>query len=306
MKERVGFVGLGQMGAPIAANLLQAGYGLRVYNRTASKAEPLLAKGAQLASSPANSVEEGGLAFSMVSDDAAMLAMTEGADGILSRLGRGGVHVAMSTLSPALAARMEATHQEVGAHYVAAPVFGRPDAAAARRLWVVTAGDGGALARVRPLLEATSQGVFEVGTKPSAANVVKVSGNFLIASAMEAMAEAFTLGEKNGVPRTRMAEIMGETLFACPIYQGYGGAIAEHRYSPASFPLPLGLKDVDLALDAAARSRTPLPLGQLVQRRLVSALAHDRGALDWAALAIGVSEEAAAPVRPHTSEDRGE
>ena len=294
MTERVGFVGLGHMGAPIAGNLLHAGHALRVYNRTASKADPLVAKGAERASSPAETVTPGGIVVSMIADDAAMEAVTEGPDGILSRLGASGVHVAMSTLSPALAERLAKAHREKGAYYVAVPVFGRPDAAAARKLWACAAGDKDAVARVRPLIEATSQGVFDIGDDPSAANVVKLGANFLIAAAMEAMAEAFTLAEKNGVPRERMAEVIGKTLFACPIYQGYGAAIAAHRYSPPGFALRLGLKDVNLALDAAAGSRTPMPLAHLVQQRLVSAMAHDRADLDWAALALGASEDAAA------------
>ena len=296
MTERVGFVGLGRMGAPIAENILNAGSALRVYNRTASKTDPLVSKGAERASSPADAVTPGGIVVSMIADDAAMLAVTEGPDGILSRLGPGGVHVAMSTLSPALAERLAKAHREKGAHYVAAPVFGRPDAAAARKLWACVAGDKDAVSRVRPLLEATSQGVFDIGVEPQAANVVKLGGNFLIAAAMEAMAEAFTLAEKNGVPRERMAEVIGKTLFACPIYQGYGAAIAAHRYVPPGFALPLGLKDVTLALDTATRSRTPMPLAHLVQQRLVSALAHGRADLDWAVLALGASEDAAAPM----------
>ncbi|AKU92452.1 NAD(P)-dependent oxidoreductase [Vulgatibacter incomptus] len=292
MTSRIGFVGLGHMGSPIAENLIRSGHSLRIFNRTSEKVAPFVEMGAEQAATPADAASPGGIVFSMIANDRVMEIVTLEEHGILERLGKGGVHVSMSTLSPALARKLEKAHRERGAEYVAAPVFGRPEAAAARKLWICVAGAAGARARVRPLMEELGQGVFEVGDEPAEANVVKLANNFLIAAAMEAMAEAFTLGEKNGVPREKLAEIVGKTLFACPIYQGYGKAIAEERFEPAGFGLMLGLKDVKLALDTAEESQVPMPLAQLVHGRLLSAMARGRGKLDWAALALGAKEDA--------------
>src|SRR5580704_13559825 len=200
MKETVGFIGLGSMGLAMATNLLKAGHRLRVYNRTAAKAQPLLEQGAVLARSPAEASEPGGIVVTMVSDDAALEAVTLGVDGLLSRLGNG-VHLSMSTVALRTSRHLASLHQERGTHYIASPVFGKPEVAAAAKLWIVTSGDATARARVRPLQEAMGQRVFEFGEEPSAANVIKLAGNFLLGAAIEAMAEAFTLAQKHGVPR---------------------------------------------------------------------------------------------------------
>jgi 3-hydroxyisobutyrate dehydrogenase-like beta-hydroxyacid dehydrogenase len=175
---------------------------------------------------------------------------------------------------------------------LAAPVFGRPEAAAAKKLWICISGNGAAKERVLPLLNELGQKVFDFGEQIGAANVVKLTGNFLIVSALEAMAEAFTLAEKNGIERTQVAELFGQTLFACPIYQNYGRAIAQEQYEPAGFKLSLGLKDVDLVLQTAQESQMPMPLASLVHDRLIAAVAKGRGDIDWTGLALGVSEEA--------------
>jgi len=192
MKETIGFIGLGGMGLAIATNLLKAGFGLRVYNRTAEKARDLLELGAQLARSSAEAVSPGGIVVTMVSNDQAVEEVTLGANGFLGQLGDG-VHVSMSTIAPRTARRLAGLHRERGAGYVASPVFGKPEVAARAQLWVVTSGDAAARARVRPLQEAMSQQVFDFGDDPGAANVIKLAGNFLLGAAIEAMAEAFTL-----------------------------------------------------------------------------------------------------------------
>jgi 3-hydroxyisobutyrate dehydrogenase-like beta-hydroxyacid dehydrogenase len=215
-----------------------------------------------------------------------------GEGGILEKLGSGGVHISMSTVSPATAGRLAQQHEQHGSHYLAAPVFGRPEAAAAKKLWICLSGNGAAKERVLPLLNGLGQKVFDFGEQIGAANVVKLTGNFLIVSALEAMAEAFTLAEKNGIERTQVAELFGQTLFACPIYQNYGRAIAQEQYEPAGFKLSLGLKDVDLVLQTAQESQMPMPLASLVHDRLIAAVAKGRGDIDWTGLALGVSEEA--------------
>src|SRR5208283_4926687 len=220
MTQKIGFVGLGAMGLPMATNLLAAGFHLTVYNRTASKAEPLVAKGAHRA------------------------ARAE-------RLAPDGIHISMSTVSPATTRELVAYHASRGSVMVAAPVFGRPSAAQARQLRICVSGSADARAKVRPILEAMGQEVFEFGDNPGAANVVKLAGNFMIAAALEAMGEAVVMMRKSGVDPAAALEMLAKTIFAAPVYQGYGPMIAHGRFSPAGFRLPLGMKDIDLALQTA-------------------------------------------------------
>jgi 3-hydroxyisobutyrate dehydrogenase-like beta-hydroxyacid dehydrogenase len=228
----------------------------------------------------------------MLANDQALEEVVLSEGGILEKLGSGGVHISMSTVAPATAQRLAQQHEQQGSYYLATPVFGRPEAAAARKLWICLSGNGAAKERVLPLLNGLGQKVFDFGEQVGAANVVKLTGNFLIVSALEAMAEAFTLAEKNGIDRTQVAELFGQTLFACPIYQNYGRAIAQEQYEPAGFKLSLGLKDVDLVLQTAQESQMPMPLASLVHDRLIAAVAKGRGEIDWTGLALGVSEDA--------------
>jgi len=292
MNKVIGFVGLGNMGLPMASNLVEAGYTLRVYNRTAQKAQPLIAQGAELADNPANVVEPDGIAITMLSNDQALEEVVLGENGILDKLGSGGIHLSMSTVSSATANKLAKHHEQRGTHFLAAPVFGRPDAAAARKLWICLSGNGVAKERVLPLLNILGQGIFDFGEEVGAANVVKIAGNFLIISAIEAMAEAFTLAEKNGVERTQIADLFSQTIFGCPIYQNYGRLIATEQYEPAGFKLSLGLKDVTLALQTARDSQMPMPLASLLHDHLMASVAKGRGDIDWTGLALNISEEA--------------
>ena len=291
MSEVIGFIGLGGMGLPMATNLIESGYRLRIYNRSVQKAQPLTEKGAEVVDSPAKVVEPGDIVITMLANDQALEAVTLGNDGIVNKLG-GGIHLSMSTVSPATAKSLAEQHEKQGSHYLAAPVFGRPDAAMARKLWIALSGNGVAKERVRPVLDKLGQGVFDFGEEAGAANVVKLAGNFLIISAIEAMAEAFALAEKNGIDRTQIANLFGQTLFACPIYQNYGRAIAQEQYEPAGFKLSLGLKDVTLALQTARESQMPLPVASLLHDRLIAAVAKGKGDIDWTGLALSISEEA--------------
>jgi 3-hydroxyisobutyrate dehydrogenase-like beta-hydroxyacid dehydrogenase len=291
MKETVGFIGLGGMGLPMATNLLRAGFGLRVYNRNAEKTRPLLDKGAVLAHSPAETVEPGGIVVTMVSDDAAIEAVTLGEKGFLGRLGEG-IHLSMSTIAPRTARRLADLHREQGAHYVASPVFGKPQVAAEAKLWIVTAGDVAARARVRPLQEAVSQRVFDFGEDPGAANAIKLAGNFLLGAAIEGMAEAFTLAQKHGVPRQDTYEFFTQTLFDCFVYRAYGQLVASEHYQPVGARPSLIRKDYGLVLDAAAEKLVPMPLASLIHERLTARVAKGRDDLDWASFAREVSENA--------------
>ena len=292
MSDTIGFIGLGQMGEPMARNLMRAGFKLRIYNRTPEKGAALIGEGASAATRPSDAVEPGGIVVSMVANDNALEEIVVGDGGFGAALGQGGVHVSMSTVSPATARRLVELHGRYGSTYVAAPVFGRPEAAAARKLWVCAAGAQAAKERVRPVLEALGQGIYDLGEDPGGANVVKLAGNFLILSAVEAMAEAFTLAQKNGVDRAAVAKLFGETIFACPIYQNYGRIIAAEVFEPAGFKATLGMKDINLVLDTAEASSTPMPLASMLHGRLLSALAKGRHELDWTAIALESTEAA--------------
>ncbi len=290
--ETVGFVGLGQMGTAMAANLLHAGFGLRVYNRTPEKAQPLVAQGATLAHSAKEAATPGGIVISMLTDDRAVEKVTTGGEGFGGSLGPDGIHVSMSTISPATARNLSEYHAHHGGHYVAAPVFGKPDAAMSAKLWIAVAGNGAAKARIRPLLDAMAQGVYDFGEDAGAANVVKLAGNFMFGAAIEAMAEAFTLAEKNGVARQQIFEMFTQTLFACPAYVNYGKMIASEHYQPVGAAPALIRKDMHLVLQTALSSDVPMPLASLIQDRLTSTIAKGRNDIDWAGFAQEVSDSA--------------
>ncbi len=228
----------------------------------------------------------------MVSDDRAVEEVTLGENGLLARLGPGGVHVSLSTISPRLSRRLAPLHLEKGARYLASPVFGKPEVAAQAKLWIVVAGDAAAKARVLPMQQAMGQRVFDFGDDPGAANVVKLSGNFLIGAAVEAMAEAFTLAQKNGVPREQVYELFTQTLFDCFVYKGYGQLVAAEHYQPVGAKPSLIRKDYGLVLEAAADALAPMPLAQLIHDRLTATVAKGRDDTDWAGFAREVSEAA--------------
>ena len=289
----IGLIGVGAMGEAMGANLLRAGFGLRVWNRTASRCDALVALGALRVASPAEALSgPDGIVVSMVADDAALRAVVDGPQGLAEALGAGGLHVSMSTIAPDTARAIQATHIARGTAYVAAPVFGRPDAAAAKKLFVLSAGAIAARERARPILEAMGQAVIDLGDDPVHANVVKLGGNFMIMGMIEALAETLGLAEGHGVPRQTMVDVLTQTILPAPLVANYGRQIAGHAYSPARFRLALGLKDADLVLGAAREANVPMPLAQLMQGRLLSAVARGRGEWDWTGAALGVAEDA--------------
>ena len=295
MTEKIGFIGLGNMGHALAQNLLADGYDLKVYNRTPEKADDLVKKGATLVSKPAEVVSKGGIVITMLSNDQAVEEIVFGEGGILPRMKEDTIHLSISTLGPDTARKLAKAHEEYGSKYVSSPVFGRPDAAATRKLWVCTAGPQAAKERVQPILQALSQGVYDFGEDVGAANIVKLAGNFMIVSAMEAMAEALTLGEKNGIERSALINMLTQTLFTGRIYQNYGQAISQKRYMPAGFFMELGLKDINLALKTAEEANMPMPLASLLRDRFMVGMAKGREKMDWSALSLGVSEDAGLP-----------
>jgi 3-hydroxyisobutyrate dehydrogenase-like beta-hydroxyacid dehydrogenase len=292
MTQKIGFVGLGAMGLPMASNLIAAGYHLTVYNRTASKAEPLIAQGAHRAARAGDVARPGGIVVSMLADDASLEALVTGEDALAEHLGPDGIHISMSTVSPAITTKLARVHAQHESTLVSAPVFGRPNAAAAKTLRICTSGPAAAKARIRPLLEAMGQDIFDFGEEPGAANVVKLAGNFMIAASFEAISEALTMVQKSGVDPVAAIEMLTSTLFASPVYQGYGAMIAHHKFTPAGFRMPLGLKDIDLVLKTATEANVPMPAANLLRDRFVSALAKGRADLDWSAIALGAADDA--------------
>jgi 3-hydroxyisobutyrate dehydrogenase-like beta-hydroxyacid dehydrogenase len=280
----MGFIGLGAMGEPIARNLIKAGHALKIYNRTRSRVTALVSAGATVAETPAQACTAGVVA-SMLADDAAVESVVFGAHGILEGLPPGGVHISHSTISTNLSHRLTVAHRQREQSFVAATVFGRPDAAQAGRLIVVAAGPPEAVERCRGPLEAIGRKLFVIGPEAPSANTAKLAGNFLIVSMLESLGEAFAFLRKSGVDPAAFLEIMAGSFFQSPIYENYGKLIAGQRYEPAGFKLSLGLKDVRLMLAAADEVAAPMPIASLVRDNLISAMAQGFGDLDWSALA---------------------
>jgi 3-hydroxyisobutyrate dehydrogenase-like beta-hydroxyacid dehydrogenase len=291
---QVGFIGLGHMGSGMAANLLRAGHEVTVFNRSAQKRRPLVDLGAREAQTVAAACT-GEVVITMLADDSALRSVTLGEHGILDTLRRGATHISMSTVSVELTRDLTQAHAHAGQQLVAAPVFGRPDAAAAAKLFIVAAGAPAAVATCQPLLDAMGQRTFPFGTEPAAASLVKLAGNFMIAATIETLGEAVALTAKGGVEPARFVDLLTSTLFAAPVYRTYGALIAESRFQPAGFAAPLGLKDVRTLLAAAESLRVPMPLGSLLNDRFLRLLAQGGEALDWSAISQLAAADAGLP-----------
>jgi 3-hydroxyisobutyrate dehydrogenase-like beta-hydroxyacid dehydrogenase len=280
------------MGAGMALNLLRAGHDLTVYNRTPGKALALISEGARAATSVADACA-GDVVITMLSDDAAVAGVTFGKDGVIDTLPPGAIHISMSTISVALSERLAAAHAEAGQRYVAATVFGRPEAAAAGKLFVVAGGAPDAVDACMPLLRVLGQRTYLIGDKPQDANLVKLSGNFLMASVIESLGEAMALVGKAGIDRHEYLGFLTSTLFPAPAYQTYGQLIADGNFAPARFAAPLGFKDIRLTIAAAEHLRVPMPLASLLHDRFVRLLAEGGEGLDWSGIGQLAAQDAA-------------
>jgi 3-hydroxyisobutyrate dehydrogenase-like beta-hydroxyacid dehydrogenase len=280
---KVGFIGLGQMGAGMATSLIRAGHELTVYNRTREKAQPLAALGAKVADRIAEACR-GEVVFTMLADDRSVEGVTLGSEGIERHLASGAIHVSCSTISVQLAEKLTAVHAKAGQSFVSVPVFGRPPVAATGKLFVVAAGQKSAVERITPLLESIGQKLCVLSERPRDANLLKLSGNFLITAMIEALGEMLALVEKGGLDRRVCMDFLTSTLFDAPIYRNYGGMLVERRFTPAGFAAPLGQKDVRLVLGAAEDLSVPLPLASLVRDRFLRLIAQGGERLDWAAI----------------------
>ena len=287
---KVGFIGLGNMGSGMAANLLKAGHDVTVYNRTANKAQALVAQGAHIAGKVADACE-GDVVMTMLADDSSVERVAFGDGGMVANLRGGAIHVSCSTISVALSEKMAAAHAEKGQRFVSAPVFGRPEAAKAAKLFVAVAGAADAVDACVPLFDAIGQRTFRFGEKPSDANLVKLSGNFLISSVIEALGEAMALVGKAGLDQHQYVDFLTSTLFNAPIYKTYGALIADKKFEPAGFAAPLGFKDNRLVLAAGETLRVPLPLASLIYNRFLTLLARGGDKLDWSAFSQLAAED---------------
>lgn len=289
---KIGFIGLGHMGGNMAARLCQAGMEVTVYNRTPERMQPILGQGAKAASSIAEACAVD-VVFSMLSDDVALEAVALAAGGIADSLKPGAIHVSCSTVSVAFSARLAVAHRERGQGYLAIPVFGRPQAAAAGQLFLVAGGEQALLAKVQPLLDVIGQRTYHLSTQPEAANLVKLAGNFLLASMIESLGEAVALVEKGGVDPRQYLEMLTTSIFNVPVYKNYGGMIVERNFSPPGFAALLGQKDMRLLLAAAEKLQVPLPFASILRDRFVALRAQGGENLDWSAIGAQAARDAA-------------
>ena len=279
---KVGFVGLGQMGQAMAGRLLEAGHELTVYNRSRAAAEPLRIRGAQVAAEPMEALEAE-IVVTMLADDAAVEAVWITPD-LVGRMPPTGIHLNMASVSLQMGKRLTALHAAAGSQYVSAPVFGRPPAAARGLLDVVAGGPEAAIARCQPIFSVLGRNTFTVGAEPYQANLVKIARNFLLATVIASLGEAFALVRKSGIDPATFLSIITSTSFSAPVYKSYGRMMVDKAFAPTTFPLRLGLKDVELALAAGSDTGVPMPAAGLIREQHLGAIAGGFGEQEWAAL----------------------
>lgn len=288
---KLGFIGLGRMGSAMAANLVRAGHEVTVFNRTPGKSSALVALGAQEAATLAGACR-GEAVITMLADDEAAANIAMGSGGLVENLSKGAIHLSMSTISVAMSDRLAQAHAQSGQRYVAAPVFGRPDMAAAAKLFIVTAGDPQAIDTCRSVFDALGQKTSTIGGVPSAANLVKLTANFLQAAVIESLGEAIALIGKAGIDRRAYVDLLTSTIFTAPAYKIFGPLIADGTFGTAAFAAPLGYKDIRLALAEAETLRVPMPLASLLHDRFLRLFAQGGDNLDWSAIGGLASQDA--------------
>jgi len=287
---KIGFIGLGKMGRVMATRLLDAGHDLTVYNRSSAAAEPFRAKGATIAQQ-ASGVLGAEIVITMLADDAAVEAVWI-APGLVGKLPASSIHLNMASTSLRLAKRLAELHQAAGGQYVSAPVFGRPPAAATGQLDIVAAGAGASIARCQPVFSALGKQTFVIGTEPYQANIVKIARNYLLATVVESLGETFALVHKSGVEPAAFLDVITRTSFDAPAYKNYGRLMVERKFEDPTFVLRLGLKDVELAIEAGGDTRVPLPMADVIHEQHLGAIAQGFGEKEWAALGDYIAQRA--------------
>jgi 3-hydroxyisobutyrate dehydrogenase-like beta-hydroxyacid dehydrogenase len=303
--ESIGFIGLGRMGSAMAANLVEAGCKVRAYVHRPERMKELTGRGLEATADIAD-LFACDFVISMLPDDSAVREIVFGRDagpglkGLSFGLKPGAIHVSMSTISTAAAAEVAAEHARCNQGYVAAPVFGNPDAAKARQLYIIAAGAPADVERCRPIFDILGQQSFVVGTDPTAANLIKLAGNVMTASTLELLGEVFALIRKRGLDPAQFLEIMTSSMFGSRVHRIYGDKLAAQRYAPSGFVIPLALKDVRLALAEAEAASVPMPSVSVVRDRLIAGMARGYSGLDWSALGLIAAEEAGLPLENAT------
>jgi 3-hydroxyisobutyrate dehydrogenase-like beta-hydroxyacid dehydrogenase len=286
---RIGFIGLGNMGEPMARNLIRAGHRLTIYNRTRQRAETLESEGARVADTPADAAADAEVLITMLADDRAVRSVLLGAGPeqtpAIDALAPEAIHMSASTIGIECSKELEREHRVRRQGYVATPVIGRAEAARDKALWVIAAGAEDAVERCRPLMEALSRGITIAGREPWKANLTKIGVNFMLATVLETFGEAYAMLEKSGLDLHAFLDVVNNGAFRSPVYANYGAMIADRKYEPAGFSLKLGLKDTELALEAAKTVQAPLPFASVLRDHYLQALAYGHGELDWSALA---------------------
>lgn len=280
---RVGFIGLGKMGAGIARNIQKAGFPITVYNRTATKTGPFVEAGATLAASPREAAEHADVVFTCLMGDDSVREVLDGDEGLLAGLGPASIHVGLSTISPACATELARLHAHHGSEYLAAPVIGRPDVADAGELRTFVAGNADAISRCSPIVETYTSAVLPVGADHAVANAMKICVNYVVSCVIELMGQVLTFGEKSGVGAPQLAMLM-KSLFPVPAFQEYAERIQARDFEPAGFAMTGGLKDVELFLEAASDLHVPLPFANIVRDKLLTAISSGMSDLDWSAI----------------------
>ncbi len=292
---KASFIGLGRMGQVLAARLLDAGVQLTVYNRSPAKCGELGARGARVAASVAEACAGGEPVFTMLADDNALRAVALGRDGLLAHMPKGAVHVAMGTHHIGTLREIAEEHRRAGHFLIAAPVLGRPAVAAAGKLGIIAAGPEAALTSVLPLFSVIGRRTFRAGEDPGSASLLKLCNNFVLASAIEAMGEAFALAERTGIEPTTLRDVLTDGLFGCLAYESYSKQIVERAWDTVNFSASLGLKDLELVLAAAEAAAMPLPLASLCRDRLLGAVANGNGERDWSVMTVEHARSAGLP-----------
>lgn len=292
MKQSIGFIGLGSLGTPIALNLAESGHTLFVYNRTQARTEPLKAKGAIVCEKISSLAKQCNIVFTIVSDDSALKKICEGEGGLLNNLQKDSIHISMSTILPKTAEALYDLHKTRGQHYIASPVFGRPEAAEQKKLNFCVSGNEVISKQIEPLLkDAGAMNVFDFGKSATAANTVKLCGNFLIAAALEAIGESIALANGSGVDANQMWNMFSQTLFNTPLYQNYSKIILEQNFEPAAFTMKLGLKDMDLVLAQADSTGQQMPLASLLQTNMQRIVESGKDKIDWSAVSTSSKQK---------------
>ncbi|MDP8984520.1 MAG: NAD(P)-dependent oxidoreductase [Pseudomonadota bacterium] len=281
----VGFIGLGRMGGAMAGRLLAHGYSLGVYDRDPGQTAALGDRGAYVAGGVADLCRDRSLIISMLPDDPLLAQVASGPGGLCDSLAPGAIHMVCGTHGVTVMERLVAAHAERGQVLLSCTVLGRPDRAAEGKLGLIAGGPAAAIDSIVPLLEVLGERLFRAGANPLSAVAIKIANNFVLGCAIEAMGEGMALARKYDVDPELFHTVLTQGLFGCVAYQTYGDVIAKEDWTRVGATVAIGLKDAQLAFEAAEKVRVPLPSGNVWRDHLLTAFGRGEQALDWAVMA---------------------